>query len=153
MPARKCNDLHFETATLHDGDSLADIRVEAMRPSLEALGRFDEERARNRFLTTFVPEDTWKLISAGCTVGFFVLRTFPDHLYLDHLYLRPDKQGHGFGERVIRNIKAEAICHGQPVRLMALNGSPSNGFYLRHGFQLTGADELDNRYEWVPAAP
>ncbi len=36
-------------ASARDADRLADIRVEAMRMSLEALGRFDPVRARARF--------------------------------------------------------------------------------------------------------
>ena len=37
---------------------LAAMRVAAMKPSLEAVGRFDPERARNRFLESYQPEDT-----------------------------------------------------------------------------------------------
>jgi ribosomal protein S18 acetylase RimI-like enzyme len=151
MRASTSNDLQFVAAAFEDRDTLADIRVKAMRPSLEAIGRFDEERARNRFLTNFAPEDTWKLIRAGRTVGFFVLRAFPDHLYLDHLYVLPDQQGRGIGEMAVQHVKAEATRRKLPIRLIALKESPANGFYQKHGFQLTGADELDNRYEWGPA--
>lgn len=32
---------HYENATNQDGDALAEIRAQAMQPSLEAVGRFD----------------------------------------------------------------------------------------------------------------
>jgi len=40
--------VRVETAKDDDAELLAQIRVEAMRPSLEAVSRFDPERARNR---------------------------------------------------------------------------------------------------------
>jgi hypothetical protein len=70
---------------MSEADVLADIRLEAMRPSLEAVGRFDPVRARARFLDGFIPEDTQVLCVGGRTAGFQVVRRRPDHLYLDHL--------------------------------------------------------------------
>ena len=54
-------DAVFVKASITDGDLLADIRVAAMRPSLEAAGRFDPVRARRRFRDTFEPSDTYKI--------------------------------------------------------------------------------------------
>jgi hypothetical protein len=42
--------LRFSTANAADGQALADLRVDAMRESLERIGRFDPVRARERFL-------------------------------------------------------------------------------------------------------
>lgn len=132
-----------------DGSSLAELRAQAMRPSLEAIGRFDAERARSRFLERFQPSHTWKLLDEGDVLGgFFVLMDRGDHLYLDHLYVRPGMQGMGFGTCVIRHAKTLAGKRACPIRLVALRESPANAFYRRHGFRLIGSDELDNRYEW-----
>ncbi|WP_243645874.1 hypothetical protein [Reinekea marinisedimentorum] len=79
--------MEFIEANQGDGQMLADIRAAAMRPSLEALGRYDEVRVRSRFLDTFVPGDTIKLVSGNSTFGFYVLRDKGDHFYLDHLYI------------------------------------------------------------------
>lgn len=132
-----------------DGNSLAELRAQAMRPSLEAIGRFDIDRARRRFLDRFQPAQTWKLLDdEDVLVGFFVLKDLEDHLYLDHLYVRPGMQGMGFGACVIRHAKTLACKRAFPIRLVALKESPANGFYRKHGFRLIGSDELDNRYEW-----
>lgn len=136
-----------------DADSLAELRAQAMRPSLEAIGRFDVDRARRRFLDRFQPARTWKLLDdEHVLVGFFVLKELEDHLYLDHLYVRPAMQGMGFGACVIRHAKAVAGKRACPIRLVALKQSPANGFYRKHGFRLTGSDELDNCYEWSSGA-
>lgn len=131
-----------------DASALASLRVEAMRPCLESVGRFDPQRARNRFLQRFQPDQTWKLIRDEDLAGFFVLQQHLDHLYLDHLYVAPAFQGSGLGALVLDHIKSLALPLGLPIRLMALRDSPANRFYQAHGFRKTGETELDNFYEW-----
>lgn len=137
-------------AFAEDAEHLAAIRVEAMRPSLEAVGRFDPERARDRLLASFRPDDTRVIRQDDQVAGFFVVRRQADHLYLDHLYLAPAFQGRGIGRYVIERLKTEARALALPIRLVALNGSPANAFYLSCGFVRGGADALDTRYEWLP---
>ena len=134
-----------------DPSHLAAIRVEAMRPSLEAIGRFDPERARNRFLETYDPRDTQIVRAGSDLIGFYVVRKRPDHLYLDHLYISPAHQGGGLGRRIVSSVQALARNLGLPVRLIALRGSPANDFYISCGFALERSDHLDNYYIWEPA--
>lgn len=119
-----------------------------MRPSLEAAGRFDPVRARERFLSGFVARDTQVIRSEGELAGFFVVRDRGDHLYLDHLYLAAAFQGQGIGGRVVRALQEEARRRGIPVRLLALNGSPAGRFYQSLGFRAVARDALDTQYEW-----
>lgn len=142
----------FAPACPEDAESLAAIRVEAMRPSLEAVGRFDPERARRRFLDGFCASETMLIQIDGATAGFVVVRRRADHLYLDHLYLGAAFQGGGIGRSVIEGLQAEARVSGLPIRLMALNGSPANDFYRSCGFDIVSKDALDTHYVWTPAA-
>lgn len=136
----------FVAAKPEDAEALASIRVEAMRPSLEAVGRFDPERARQRFLSTFIAAETTVLTIGDQITGFFVVRDRGDHRYLDHLYLTATHQGLGLGRHVIAALKRQ----NRPIRLMALNGSPANGFYQSCGFRAVSSDNLDTQYEWMP---
>ena len=138
-------DLHFKPATTADANMLADIRTDAMRPSLTALNRIDPIRVRERFLSTFNASDTPLIMYRNQCAGFFVLRHNPDHIYLDHLYLSPSVQGLGLGGAVIKSIQQTAT---QPIRLMALKDSPANAFYKSQGFKFMRATEYDNHYEW-----
>ena len=140
--------LEIESVAVDEGPGLAEIRAKAMKPSLEALGRFDEERVRGRFLETFVPSETKKLTENGQLVGFFVIRHKPDHVHLDHLYVDPDMQSRGFGAQVIAWTKEISLDVDLPIRLSALKGSRSNDFYLSHGFVETHETEFDIHYEW-----
>lgn len=141
--------IKFTPASADDGDELADLRVEIMRPSLEAAGRFDKARARQRFLNSFDPNDTQKIERGGQLIGFYAVKEMGDHLYLDNLYLRAAEQGRGVGSMIVGKIKEQASQRALPIRLAALKGSDVNAFYLRHGFMLTGTSEFDNHYEFI----
>jgi GNAT superfamily N-acetyltransferase len=129
-----------------DAEELVAIRIEAMRESLERLGRFDAQRARERFLSGFVPQCTRHIVVRAQRVGFVALKPMADGLSLEHLYLHPDHQGRGVGSAVLKILFEEADCQGLPLRVGALRGSGSNRFYLRHGFCRVGEGEWDIYY-------
>ncbi|WP_029954213.1 GNAT family N-acetyltransferase [Achromobacter sp. DH1f] len=129
-----------------DFEALLAIRIEAMRESLERLGRFDPERARARLRSAFRPEHTWIIERGGARVGFYALRPDGDGLRLDHLYVVPAVQGLGVGGQVLDRLLRDADSRGLPVRVGALRGSDSNRFYRRHGFVQVEESEWDIDY-------
>jgi len=136
----------FQNAVLSDGEALASLRIDAMRESLERIGRFDAQRARTRFLSGFSPEQTHHVLLAGEKVGFFVVKSEEGGLWLDHLYIRPGHQGRGVGAIVLEEVFSRADRLGCSVRVGALRESDSNRFYVRHGFVLFEQAEFDNYY-------
>lgn len=144
--------VEFRAVAIGDAEDLATLRVEAMRESLERVGRFDPARARRRFLDGFSPGHTRAIVLDGEQVGFFVVRPTADGLLLDHLYVRPTHQGRGIGAEVLREVFRRADEAGQVLRVGALRGSDSNRFYLRHGFELVEQAEFDNYYVRRPQA-
>ncbi|OAE50900.1 GNAT family acetyltransferase [Achromobacter xylosoxidans] len=144
--------LRFTPATQADFEALLALRIAAMRDSLERLGRFDPDRARERLRGTFRPECTWHIEADGDRIGFYCLRPDGEGLRLDHLYVHPCAQGRGVGGQVLRRILRDADRDRQAVTLSALRGSDSNRFYRRHGFVQTGEGEWDIEYLRPPAA-
>ena len=144
--------LRFTPATQADFEALLALRIDAMRDSLERLGRFDPDRARERLRGTFRPECTWHIEADGDRIGFYCLRPDGEGLRLDHLYVHPCAQGRGVGGQVLRGILRDADRDRQAVTLSALRGSDSNRFYRRHGFVQTGEGEWDIEYLRPPAA-
>lgn len=130
-----------------DFDALVDIRIEAMRESLERIGRFDPVRARERFRIGFAAEYTRHIVLGDERIGFVVVKPQTDALLLDHLYIKPAHQGSGIGAAVLQIVFAEARSQSLAIRVGALRESASNRFYLRHGFQLIERGEFDNYYE------
>jgi len=142
--------MNYRICKVEEGEeeTLAELRIAAMRPSLEAVGRFDPDRARSRFLDNFHRDATRKIEVGGTLAGFYVLKDNADHLYLDHMYIRPELQGNGLGSMILKDIIVEAQERGLPLRLGALRGSRSNRFYQSHGFVQTHEEEWDIYYEY-----
>ena len=129
-----------------EAEELVALRVEAMRESLERVGRFDPARARERFLSGFFPEHTRHIEVGGHRVGFVAVKPGADGLLLDHLYVHPSAQGQGVGSAVLAQVFAEADAKAFSLRVGALRDSASNRFYARHGFVLVEQTEFDNYY-------
>lgn len=137
--------------TTADAELLVSMRIAAMRDSLERLGRFDPQRARERFLGTFDPALCRFIEAKGVRVGFCVVRPLAEAWHLDHLYLLPEHQGKGLGGAVLGQILADVDSCGLPIRLGALRGSRANAFYRRHGFEPVEEAEWDIYYLKRPA--
>ena len=135
-----------------DFDAMVAIRIEALRESLERLGRFDPVRARERLAAGFVPEHMRHIELVGERIGFITLRPdsgqVPPALHLDHLYIRPACQGQGIGAWVLDWAKAQAGSQDCDITLSALKHSAANRFYLRHGFVQVAEAEFDLDYRW-----
>lgn len=134
-----------------DLEALVQLRLEAMRESLERIGRFDAARSRQRFVQSFVPELTRHVLLGGERVGFVVVKPTPEGATLEHLYVRPAHQGRGIGAAVLAIVCAEADRRAAPLRVGALRGSDSNHFYQRHGFLRVEEGEWDIYYVRPPA--
>lgn len=143
--------LALATTTESDADTLVSIRIAAMRESLERIGRFDLQRARERFLASFDPALCRFTEADGIQAGFNVTRPQQDHWLLDHLYILPEHQGRGIGAAVLGDVFKSADAQGMPIRLGALRGSDSNRFYRRDGFVQTDEAEWDIYYVRHPS--
>lgn len=135
--------LTFAAVTQADFDELVALRIAAMRESLERVGRFDPERARERLRNSFHPEHSEFVVLDGQRIGFYTFRPADDGFHLDHFYILPDYQSRGIGSHVMGRLLSRSDACQMPVRLGALRDSPANRFYQRHGFVRTGEDEWD----------
>jgi len=133
-------------ATETDFEELVALRIDAMRESLERIGRFDPIRARERFRAGFSAMHTRHVVVDGRRLGFVVVKPAHGQLLLDHLYIRPGNQGKGIGAAVLAQVFKEADAISLPVRVGALRGSDANRFYQRHGFEFLAEEEWDIYY-------
>ena len=144
--------LLFAPVAPGDFEAMLAIRIEALRESLERLGRFDPARARERLAAGFSPRHMRHIVSDGERVGYITLRPVPDSvpaaLHIDHLYIRPQHQGQSVGAWVLDWAKAQAAAQGCDITLSALKQSAANRFYLRHGFVQVAESDFDVDYRW-----
>jgi ribosomal protein S18 acetylase RimI-like enzyme len=143
----------FSPVTAADFDELVALRIAAMRESLERVGRFDPERARERLRKSFHPEHTQFVILDGQHIGFYKFRRADDGFHLDHLYVHPSCQSRGIGSHVLRHLLSQSDARLMPVHLGALRESASNRFYQRHGFMQVREDEWNVYYVRTPRQP
>jgi len=140
--------LHFEPVVADDFEPMLELRMAALRESLERLGRFAPARARERLRAGFAPEHMRHIGLDGERIGFVTVRPVGDALHVAHLYIRPGAQGRGAGAWVMAWIQDRARAAGLDVTLSALKLSDANRFYLRHGFEVVGESDFDIDYRW-----
>ena len=137
----------FSSTSLDVVEELVAIRIAAMQESLERIGRFSPERARERLVSTFQPEFTHFILLEGQKVGFLAIKPDNGGLLLDHLYVLPDHQGNGIGSWVLAQVISEADQRNASIKVGALKESEANRFYLAHGFTMTEEGEWDIYYQ------
>jgi GNAT superfamily N-acetyltransferase len=130
-------------AAASDVEVIAELRAVVMRADLERLGRFDEERVRQRFRDSFTARHTSVVVVDGAFAGSVAVRPAENGRWLEHFYLDPSLQGRGIGSAVLRTVLQQADADGAPVRLNVLQGSAARRLYERHGFLLEDEDPVD----------
>lgn len=141
----------FEDAIDADFEELLALRLAAMRPSLERIGRFDAERSRERFRASFDARFTRHICVDGRRVGFVAVKRIADGSSLEHLYINPGAQGRRIGGDVLATVIAAADAEGRTLFVTALRDSASNRFYQRHGFVVVSESDWDVHYRRLPA--
>lgn len=140
--------MEYIRAKNEDFEQLVAIRIKAMQPSLERVGRFDLNRARKRFLKSFNPKNTIIAREKEVIVGFYMISEADNEMFLNHLYVDPAFQGSGIGSKFINKVKDLAADRKKEIKLEALKESRSNSFYISHGFIKINESEFDNIYVW-----
>ncbi|MEV7780613.1 GNAT family N-acetyltransferase [Kitasatospora sp. NPDC088351] len=136
----------LRTAEAADVEPVAELRAVVMRPDLERLGRYDEDRVRRRLRDSFSTRYTSIVLVDGEFAGCVTVRPAEQGgRLLEHFYLAPHHQGRGLGSAVLRTVLAAADAAGEPVRLDVLRGSAARRLYERHGFALESEDPVDVR--------
>lgn len=143
----------LQPARAEDFEAVLALRMRAMRPSLEHLGRYDETRGRERLAETFDPAHSWHIEVPGRRIGFLIFKRLSHAFVLKGFYIDVSESGHGIGSQVLRHLCAFADHEQLPIELAALKGSAVNRLYLRHGFVAIGEGEWDIDYVRRPLVP
>ncbi|GIE91206.1 GNAT family N-acetyltransferase [Actinoplanes regularis] len=130
-------------ASAADVEAAAELRAVVLRADLERLGRYDEQRVRQRLRDGFAPAHTWVIEVDGVFAGCMALRPAADAYWLEHFYLMPHLQGSGIGTAVLRDLLERCDRDGTLVRLNVLRGSPAQRLYQRHAFTVETQDPVD----------
>jgi galactokinase len=88
--------------------------------------------------------EVWLVDDADGVAGLTVLRSLPDHLWVDNVAVDPERQGQGIGQALLAFAEAEAVTRGHSeLRLLTHVRMTENiALYTRLGWQ-----EYDRRVE------
>ena len=134
----------LRAAVAADLEVLADLRAVVLRADLERLGRYDQDRVRQRLRNSFSPGHTSIILTGGELAGSITLRPATGgRQLLEHFYLAPHRQGQGLGSAVLESVLKQTDARNQTVGLNVLAGSPARRLYERHGFVVEAEDPID----------
>lgn len=136
-------DWRLRPASTADVEAVAELRAVVLKADLERLGRYDEQRVRQRLRDGFAPAHTWTIEVNDALAGCVALRPAEGAYWLEHFYLAPELQGRGVGSAVLGRLLERCDREGALIRLNVLQGSPARRLYERHGFTVETEDEVD----------
>ncbi|ASA22834.1 GNAT family N-acetyltransferase [Paenibacillus donghaensis] len=126
-----------------DVETIADLRAIVLRDDLTRLGRFDEEKVRQRFRSAFDSVHTWIIETDASFIGCVAFKPTVDGYLLEHFYIHPAYQNKGVGSQVLKNLLEQNDVKGKRVSLNVLQGSTARRLYERFGFKIEREDLID----------
>lgn len=138
----------MDRITLHqseysDVETIANLRAIVLHDDLTRLGRFNEDRVRQRFRDSFDPNHTWIIKAESNFIGCIAFKMISDGYLLEHFYIHPDFQGKGIGSQVLTYFLKQDYVAGKRVTLNVLQGSAAKRLYERFGFAVNSEDPVD----------
>lgn len=130
-------------STAADAAFIYDLCELTMKRHAEAVGRkWSVAKMRDKCAHDAVDAGTRIIQLDGQDVGAFLFFRREQDFWLDGLYLLPQAQGLGIGSRLVGSAKAQASEAGLGIGLVVMKANPARAFWERHGFAVTGDDEL-----------
>lgn len=126
-----------------DVETIANLRAIVLRDDLTRLGRFNEEKVRQRFRNAFDPVHTWIIKAGSSFIGCVAFKPILDGYLVEHFYIHPDYQGKGIGSQVLDYLLKQDDVIGKRVTLNVLQGSSAQRLYERFGFKMDSEDLID----------
>lgn len=123
---------------------LTKLRKETMAVHLLNSGMSnDESELKNRILYNFSAIQI--IYVHGNPAGMLKVREDANYLELIQIQIKPDYQGQGLGEKILKDLIKRAKVKKLPVQLSVLKNNPAKCLYERLGF--TTYDEDENSYK------
>ncbi|MGG1639649.1 GNAT family N-acetyltransferase [Paenibacillus sp. FSL K6-3182] len=126
-----------------DVETIANLRAIVLRNDLTRLGRFDEEKVRQRFRNAFDCIHTWIIEVDSSFVGCIAFKPTLEGYLLEHFYIHPNYQGRGIGSQVLKKLLEQNDVKGKRITLNVLQGSSARHLYERFGFKVDSEDLID----------
>ena len=128
------------------------LKRDALGPLIAAKWGWDEPYQRAIHAQRWSAKRFFRIVRNGVTVGTVAIDEAPDHVRVGEFYVAPQHQNQGIGSNVLRPILVNADAKELPVRLECLKWNPALAFYRRHGFIITGENDIHFFMERPPCS-
>jgi GNAT superfamily N-acetyltransferase len=144
-------DLVLRRAAEDDSEFAFAMRKAAFRVYVDKSGGWDERKERQRHERNFVLYD-YRIISLQAVDrGIMTLDLADDCLKLNQIFIAPEHQGQGIGERCMSVLFGEARHLGLPIQLRVMKMNPRAGaLYERLDFAVFDETETHTIMQWHP---
>lgn len=137
------NQITLHQSEFSDVETIANLRAIVLYDDLTRLGRFHEEKVRQRFRDSFAPEHTWIIQVESTFIGCIAFKPLAEGYLLEHFYIDPEYQDIGIGGQVLEYFLTQGHVTGSLVTLNVLQGSSAKRLYERFGFKVDREDSID----------
>lgn len=132
----------FRQAQQADIPFLLKLRKASMGEHLKSAGlNLSEHQHLERINECF--NDSSIILLDKQPIGLIKLGLMKGKLHLRQLQISPKYQGKGIGGKVLTLAKTKAKSLNLPLTLNVLLANPVISLYLRHGFVVTGQNEME----------
>mgnify|MGYP000341982932 CR=1 FL=1 len=137
----------FRRARASDKAFLLSLRKASMDGHLKAAGIFFDDKGHMQRIDEYF-SDSYIIAYQGIAMGLLKLGLFADSIHVRQFQLLPKYHGLGIGSRVLELVQHKAQEKHLDITLNVLLNNPAKQLYLRHGFVITGGNELEYSMRW-----
>jgi len=144
-------DLALRRAAEDDSEYAFAMRKAAFRVYVEKSGGWDERKERQRHERNFTLYDYRVIRFQAVDRGIMTLDLTGDRLKLNQIFLAPEHQGLGIGERCMAILFVECRRLSLPIQLRVMKVNPrARELYERLEFAVIGDTETHVLMQWKP---
>jgi ribosomal protein S18 acetylase RimI-like enzyme len=136
-------------ARAEEADAVRDVVLAAYERYVPVIGKSPAPMLDN-YAARIAAEQVWVLADAGVIAGVLVLEDGPECFLLDNIAIRPDRQGSGFGSRLLDFAESEGMRCGWDTITLYTNALmvENIAIYAKRGF-IEQARRTENGFDRV----
>jgi ribosomal protein S18 acetylase RimI-like enzyme len=153
LPEHSERSVWLRPARAEDHDFAATLYLDSMQRLLTALGKWDEDRVRQRFRQSFRVRQSHIICYRDIDIGWMQVSETTDRFHLHQIHIVEGFRNRGIGGDLIMALLRRAQAAARPVLLNFVRGNPAASLYARLGFRPVRAGAEKILMRWEPDRP
>jgi ribosomal protein S18 acetylase RimI-like enzyme len=137
--------IHLQQARAEHYDFALHLYLLTMRPYVQELTVWDEQKQRATFAAQWKREEVRIMSVDGKDVGWLQVAELPAEIRLQKFFVSPEYQRSGIGSEILSNLLATWRSTGKKIVLRVLKNNPARRLYERLGFSVVAEEDVTFR--------